>query len=158
MSEELRAMVSRELREHDLQGISQVKLTEIQSSLMDFLSKCFERDREECKYVIDELRELTYTLLLLRINKVLRGASIDKSFDSNILGLIREIVLRYYSGVVGLEAAPDTASRVLVKVLKPFMYQGILLRNGDIILIDSSEAFIYEVLGFVEVYKVKIFK
>jgi len=158
MSDELRSLISRELREQELQTISQVKLTEIQSSLIDFLSRCMEKYKDECEYVRKELEELARIILMLRLNKALVQNTIDKSFDSNILLRIKNILVNYYEGVICLKSALDTASRVLVKVLKSFTYKNILLKPGDIVLMDSVDAFIYEVLGHVMIYKIKIFK
>lgn len=155
MSDELRTLVSKELRERELQTISQVKLTEIQSSLADFLSRCMEKYKDECEFIKRELEELTHTILLSRLNKVLTQNTMNKSFDSNILLRIKSILTNYYEGMICLKSAPDTASRVLVKVLKLFTYKNILLRPGDIVLMDSADAFIYEVLGHVMIYRIK---
>ncbi len=159
MSEELRSMVSKELNSDEIQTITQIKLSEIHSSILEFLSICLENPKDECNHVINEISELAQTLMALRVRKALEKSGIDeKSFDASILNVITRTLHSYYKGMLGLEVAPDSAGRVLVRALTTFIHKGVVIKPGSLMLMDSSEAFILEALGYLKVYRIKIYK
>ncbi len=152
-------MVSRELSDDEIQTITQIKLSEVYSSIHEFLSICLENPREECSHVISEISELAQTLMTLRVRKALEKSRIDKkSFDASVLDIVTRALHSYYKGMLGLEVAPDSAGRVLVRALATFIHKGVIVRPGSLMLMDSSEAFILEALGYLEVYRIKIYK
>ncbi len=154
----MRIILSRELREDDLQEITYNKLLSALVSFRDFLLKCLLERNETCNIVLNETLEIIKELETLRAIKALKGGKTKLSFDSNFLNIIEGIIHRYYSIMIGFEAPYDEYGRVLVKVLKNFEHNGRLLKKNNIILLDIVNAVLLESLGFIEIYRIKVFK
>ncbi len=158
MSEELRIMLSRELREEKPQEITYNNLVNTLVSFREFILKCLAERKETCSIVLDESLSIIRDIGLLRVKKALEGKEPELSFDKSFLHALNNIVKEYYNIALGVKAPYDEYNRVLVKVLKEFEYNGRILRRNNITLIEAFRAVLLESLGFVKIYRIKVFK
>ena len=158
MSEELRIMLSKELREENPQEITYNNLVNILVPLREFLLKCLINRKETCNIVLRETQEITKEIGSLRVKKALEGKEPELSFDKPFLKTITRIIKEYYNITLGVEAPYDEYNRVLVKLLRDFEHNGRILRRNNITLIESYRAVLLESLGFVKIYRIKVFK
>ncbi len=158
MSEELRLTLSKELREEKIQEITYNSMLTILAPFKEFLQKCLSDKKETCNIILNEALELINELGLIRTIKALKGIKSELSFDSKFLNYISEIVKNYYNILLGVEAPYDEYNRVLVKVLREFEYNGRILKKNNIVLLDVAKAVSLESLGFIKIYRIKVFK
>lgn len=158
MSEEIRIMLSRELRREDLQEITYNNLLTALAPLRNFLLKCLLERNEICDVVLSETLKIIRELSLIRVVKSLKGMKSELSFDSSFLDIIDGIIREYYNILMGYEAPYDEYNRVLVRVIKDFEHNGRSIKKNSIILLDAVKAVLLESLGFVKIYRIKVFK
>ncbi len=154
----MRIILSRELREEGLQEITYNNLLTTLVSFRDFVLKCLLERKETCNIVLGEASEIIRELSLVRVVKALKGRKPELSFDSSFLNAINSVVREYYNVMMGSEAPYDEYNRVLVRVLRDFEYNGIYMKKNNIILLDVVKAVFLESLGFIKIYRIKVFK
>jgi len=154
----MRIALSRELREEGLQEITYNNLLSTLASFRDFVLKCLLERKETCNIVLGEASEIIRELGLVRVIKALKGKRPELSFDSSFLNAVNNIVSEYYNVMMGSEAPYDEYNRVLVRVLKDFEHNGKCMKKNNIILLDAVKAIFLESLGFIKIYRIKVFK
>ncbi len=154
----MRIILSRELREEGLQEITYNNLLTTMASFRDFVLRCLLERKETCDIVLNEASQIIKEISLIRVIKALKGKKSKLSFDSSFLNILNGVIREYYNVILGSEALYDEYNRVLVRVLKEFEYDGRSMKKNNIVLLDVVKAVLLESLGFVKIYRIKVFK